>query len=112
MSITDGPEQLTIITKQDGKLIREQKIYDPFLHSRTVIAMSRWDLLKALFRKQFVTEIQIEIRGTEGVQRAWFMLDAKKLQEETDAILEDRRLHRYDLAQGIGLTASTEERQA
>jgi hypothetical protein len=106
MSITDGPEQLTIITKQDGRLIREQKIFDPFLHSRTVIAMSRWDLFKALFRKQFVTEIQVEIRGTEGVQRAWFMLDAKALEAETAAILEDRRLHRYDLAQGIGLTAA------
>ena len=89
-----GTEQLTIITKQDGKLIREQKIHDPFVHSTTVIRISRWDLFKAMFRKQYETKIQIEIRGTQEVIRAWSMLDPAQLQAETEAILADRRLDR------------------
>ena len=86
-----GTEQLTIITRQDGKVIREQQIHDPFIHSTTTIGISRWDLFKALFRKQFETKIQVEIRGTEGAVRAWFSLDAAQMQKDTEQIIESRR---------------------
>lgn len=85
-----GTEQFTIETWQDAKLIRAQRIHDPFLHSTTTIAMSRWDLFKALFRKQFITRIRVNVIGTEGIVRAIMMLDPQKLDAETKTILEDR----------------------
>lgn len=87
----NGTEQFTIETRQDGKLVRSQAIHDPFLCSKTTIAISRWDLFKALFRRQFITTIEVSVRGTAGVQRAIMMLDPKELQAETAAILDDRR---------------------
>jgi len=89
-----GTEQFTIETRQDGKLIRSQAIHDPFLHNKTTIAISRWDLFKALFRRQFITTIEVSVRGTEGVQRAVMMLDPVKLEAETKLLLEERRLSR------------------
>jgi hypothetical protein len=93
-----GTEQFTIETRQDGELIRSQPIHDPFLHSTTTIAISRRDLFKALFRKQFSTKIEVSVRGTEGVQRAIMMLDPKELQAETSRILDDRRRSREENA--------------
>ena len=92
----NGTEQFTIETRQDGKLIRSQAIHDPFLHSTTTIAISRWDLFKALFRKQFVTKIEVSVRGSEGVQRAIMMLDPKQLQAETEQIFADRARSRQE----------------
>ena len=89
-----GTEQFTITVKQDGKLIREQPLHDPFLWNRTVVGLSRWDLFKALFRKQYFTTIEVNVRGTAGVMRAIMVLDPKALEAETQAILEDRRLSR------------------
>jgi hypothetical protein len=83
-------EQFIITTEVDGKLVKEQRIHDPFLHSKTVVGISRWDLFKALFRKQFEVKVEVSVRGTEGVQRAIMMLDPAKLQAETEQILADR----------------------
>lgn len=91
-----GTEQFTITTRKDGELIREQKIHDPFLHSTTVIAISRWDLFKAMFCKQFIIKVQTIVRGTEGVQRAIMMLDTKELDRETAEMLEARRKSREE----------------
>lgn len=89
-----GTEQFTITTRVDGKLVKEQPIHDPFLHNKTTIAISRWDLFKALFRKQFITTVEIKVDGTEGVIRAVMMLDPVKLEAETKSMLEERRLSR------------------
>src|ERR1700675_468550 len=89
-----GTEQFTITTKRDGELIREQKIHDPFLWSKTIIAISRWDLFKALFRKQFTTTVEVKVDGTQGVIRAVMMLDPVQLEAETKLMLEERRLSR------------------
>src|ERR1700730_6087564 len=93
-----GTEQFTITVKQDGKLIREQPLHDPFLWNRTTICMSRWALFKAMFRKQFTTTVEVSVRGSEGIMRAIMMLDPKALEAETAAILEDRRLSRENSA--------------
>jgi hypothetical protein len=90
----NGTEQFTITVKQDGKLIREQKLHDPFLWNSTTIALSRWDLFKALFRKQFVTTVEVKVDGTQGVVRAVMMLDPERLQAETEKILADRARNR------------------
>jgi hypothetical protein len=90
----NGTEQFTITTRVDGKLIREQKIHDPFLHSKTTVAISRWDLFKALFRSQFTVVVQTSVHGTEGIQRAIMTLDTAALDRETASILEARRLSR------------------
>lgn len=90
----NGTEQFTIETWQDGKLIRSQAIHDPFLHSKTTIAISRWDLFKAMFRKQFITTIEVSVHGTEGVQRAIMTLDPEQLEKETQKMLEERRQNR------------------
>ena len=89
-----GTEQFTITTRVDGKLVKEQPIHDPFLHNKTVVSISRWDLFKALFRRQFEVKVEISVRGTEGVQRAVMMLDPAKLEAETKLMLEERRLSR------------------
>lgn len=54
----DGKEQFTITTRVD----------DSFLHSKTVVRISRWDLFKALFRKQFTVTVEVSVRGTEDTQ--------------------------------------------
>ena len=89
-----GTEQFTITTRRDGELIKEQPIHDPFVHSTTTICISRWDLFKALFKKQYITKVQIILRGSEGAQRAIMMLDPAALEAETQLILEQRRLNR------------------
>lgn len=94
MGLSEGPEQFTIETLVDGKLIREQRIYDPFLRNKTVVGISRWDLFKALFRKQFTVTVEIRVDGTPGVMRKVMMLDPKECDRETQLMLEDRRKSR------------------
>ena len=90
----NGTEQFTITTRVDGKVIKEQPIHDPFLFNKTVVGISRWDLFKALFRRQFEVKVETSVHGTEGVTRAIMMLDPEKLEAETNSILEERRLSR------------------
>lgn len=90
----DGTEQFKIKTRVDGALIKEQLLHDPFLHSKTVVGISRWDLLKAVFRKQFSVTVEMSVSGSEGVQRAIMMLDPVLLAKETETMLEDRRISR------------------
>jgi hypothetical protein len=87
-------EQFTIRTRVDGKIIREQKIHDPFLHSKTIVGISRWDLFCAIFKRQFEIKVEISVEGSQGVQRAIMMLDPVKLEAETQTILEERRKSR------------------
>jgi hypothetical protein len=89
-----GTEQFTIRTRVDGRLIREQAIHDPFLHNKTVIGISRWDLFKAMFRKEYTVTVETSVSGTEGVQRAIMTMDTEALARETALILEDRRQSR------------------
>lgn len=96
----NGTEQFRIETRRDGVLIRSQSIHDPFLWSKTTIAMSRWDLFKALFRRQFITTVEVSVHGTEGVIRAIMMLDPDLLAKETAEILEQRRRSRGESAGG------------
>jgi hypothetical protein len=91
-----GTEQFTITTKVDGKIIAERPIHDPFLTNRTVFAMSRWQLFKALFRKQFSVEVEVSVRGTEGMIRTIMMLDPKEIEKETQAILEECAKQRWN----------------
>ena len=89
-----GTEQFTIEVRQDGKLIRSQAIHDPFLFNKTTIAISRWDLFKAMFKRQFITTVEVSVCGSEGVQRAIMMLDPQALAKETEIILAERRRSR------------------
>jgi len=96
-----GKEQFTIFTRVDGKVIKEQPIHDPFLHNKTVIGISRWDLFKALFRKQFEVTVEISVIGTAGVQRAVMMLDPEAIEKETALILEQRK-HSRENSTAVG----------
>jgi hypothetical protein len=96
----DGMEQFTITTRVDGKVIREQKIHDPFIHSKTVVGISRWDLFKAMFRKQFEVKVEVAVHGSEGVLRAIMMLDPVQLEAETQSILAERAESRERHARG------------
>jgi hypothetical protein len=108
----NGTEQFLIKTRVDGKLIREQPIHDPFLHNKTVVGISRWDLFRAMFKKQFVVKVEVSVEGTQGVQRAIMMLDPATLQAETDAILADRKLSRENnLCQGQIVAVEEMERK-
>lgn len=90
----NGTEQFTVVTRVDGKVIKEQPIHDPFLHNRTTVGISRWDLFKAIFRKQYTVTVEVSVRGTDGVMRAIMSLDTEVLDRETNQMLEERRLSR------------------
>lgn len=89
----EGTEQFVVRTRVDGKLIREQKIHDPFLHNRTTVVLGRWDAFKAIFRKREIV-VQVSVDGSDGVMRAIMMLDPDKLTAETAEMLEQRRISR------------------
>jgi len=82
----DGPEQFIIRTSVDGKLVKAQRIHDPFVHSRTVVGISRWDLFKAIFCRQFTITVQISLEGSPAVQRAIMSLDVQSLEAENEEI--------------------------
>lgn len=96
----DGTEQFTVSTRVDGKLLREQSIHDPFIHNKTVIGISRWDLFKGMFRSQFEVKVEVSIRGSEGVMRAIMTLDPVQLKAETESILAERKESRERHARG------------
>jgi len=93
----DGTEQFTVTTRVDGKTIKEQPIHDPFIHNRTVVRISRWDLFKGMFRRQFEVKVEVSVRGSEGALRAIMMLDPVALKTESEEILVGRRRNRERL---------------
>jgi hypothetical protein len=112
----EGTEQFTIETRVDGKTIRVQPIHDPFIFSKSVTTTSRWGHFISIFKNRPVT-IEIIVRASEGAQRAIMTLDPVKLQQETDAILEERREirernSRGDYSQDICSTLDDEVRPA
>lgn len=90
MGLGNGKEQFTIETRVNGELIKAQPIHDPFIFNKTVVGISRWDLFKALFCKQYEVKVEVSVHGSAGVTRAIMMLDPEALEVETQAILEDR----------------------
>lgn len=95
MSLADGKEQFSIAVRVDGKMIKEQAIHDPFIFNRTVVCISRWDLFKGLFqKKQFTVKVEVNVRGSLGVERAIMMLDPGEIEKETETILADRKASR------------------
>lgn len=90
----EGTEQFMVTSRQDGRLIREQKIHDPFVTCTTVIQISRWDLFKALFKRQYETRIQVHVWASEGAQQAIMTLNPEALARDTQEILEQRRISR------------------
>lgn len=95
----EGTEQFTLETRVDGRTVNVHPLHDPFLTSTTTVWLSRWDHFKAIFKKRIFT-VQVKVRGTEGVQRAIMTLDPFKLQQETEAILEERRESRERHSRG------------
>lgn len=89
-----GTEQFTVTTYQDGKQVGRQQIHDPFIRSTVTIRISRWDLFRAMFLKQFETKIQVCVDGSEGMIRTVMMLDTDAIERETATMLEDRRQSR------------------
>jgi hypothetical protein len=86
-----GTEQFAISVYVDGELIRKQQIHDPFIRNTTVVGISRFDLFKALFRKQFEVKVQVRVEGSVAAMRAVMTLDPVALQKETEHILEERK---------------------
>lgn len=89
-----GTEQFTVTTYRDGEKVQRTKIHDPFIRCTVTIGISRWDLFKAIFRKQFETKINVCVDGTEGMSRTIMMLDTKEIERETASMLEARRRSR------------------
>ena len=105
----NGTEQFEIITKVDEREIGRQKIHDPFLHSKTIIALSFLDWAKLLWTRKII--VSISVTGTQGIQRAIMMLDPAELEKVTKEILEDRRISREQLTAVGGFIASEPERK-
>jgi hypothetical protein len=96
----NGTEQFSVVTRVDGKVVGEQLVHDPFISNTTVIGISRWDLFKSLFKKQFEIKVCVSVAGSFGVQRAIMRLDPVALTEETKMIMEERRMSRELSAMG------------
>jgi len=97
----EGTEQFTVECRVDGQPISTQKIHDPFISNVTKVWMSRWDhLWRVFFNRPSVVEINV--RGSEGAQRAIMTLDPNLLAADSEAILEARRLR------GLRAGANTE----
>ena len=89
-----GTEQFKIEVRVDDKVVYNKPIHDPFIRSKTVIGLSRWQLVKAMFSKQFQIKVETHIDGKEGVIRAIMMLDTEALERETTAMLQARKQSR------------------
>jgi hypothetical protein len=87
-------EQFEVVTWVDGQRIKSQIIHDPFIHNRTVVGISRWDLFKAMFRRQYEVKVEVNVRGTLAVQRAIMTLDPHALAKENLRILEEQNMRR------------------
>lgn len=87
----EGTEQFTVETWVDDQRIKVQPIHDPFIHTTTVIILSRWAHFMAIFRRREI-RVRVHVWGSEGAQRAIMALDPKDLQHDTDEIVEARRV--------------------
>jgi hypothetical protein len=87
-------EQFVIRTRVNGKLIRDQRIHDPFLHNRTVVGISRWDLFKAIFCRQYEVKVEVSVEGSPAIERAIMMLDPVLLEKENESIIKERTVSR------------------
>lgn len=74
----EGTEQFTVTTKLNGRVIGEQKIHDPFIHSTLVIG---WlDMVRCLLTAK--CRVEVSVRGTQSVQARIMTLDPEDLQRE------------------------------
>src|SRR5580698_190348 len=87
----EGTEQFTVETRIDGETIKVQPIHDPFIHNTTVIHPTRWDYLKAIFKRPKI-KIEVDVRGGDAVQRAIMTMDPEQLSRENEEILHERQL--------------------
>lgn len=95
-----GTEQFTVVIHQDDKEISRLKIHYPLIRTTVRICISRWDLFKAMFRRQYETKINVSLDATPGMQRTIMMLDTDLIERETQTMLEQRRQSRE--RNGIG----------
>ena len=86
----EGTEQFSLYIEFNGRTFPAKPLHDPFI--RTRIGVSRWDLFKALFRKQF--EVRIRLEGTHAIQRAIMTLDPGQLARDEQEFLEQMRISR------------------
>ena len=89
----EGTEQFSVETLVDGKTIKVQPIHDPFIHSTTVVSISRWDHFLAIFRRREI-RVQVFVSSSEGAQRAIMTLDPEQLARDTEEILHERKIAR------------------
>ena len=81
----EGTEQFTVTARVNEKLIAEQKIHDPFIHS-TVTLKGFGHAWRALFGG---IKVQVAVDATHGAMRAIMTLDPRVLQEDHDQFLRD-----------------------
>jgi hypothetical protein len=86
-----GTEQFTITTRRDGKQISAQKIHDPFIRTTITICVSRWDLFKGLFAKQYKAVLQVNVDASDGMMRTIMMLDPAEIELETQRMKQNRQ---------------------
>jgi hypothetical protein len=99
----EGTEQFTVKTRLNGEVIREQVIHDPFIN--TTVKLGGWRAAWMALRGGI--NVEVEVRGSEGAQRAILTLDPKRLAADTEAIAEARRQSRLgkkgDVFEGMDL---------
>lgn len=81
----EGTEQFTLDIEYNGRKFPTKPLHDPFITTR--IGISRWDLFKGLFCKQF--EVRLHLGGTHMVQRSIMTLDPEQLARDEKVWLEE-----------------------
>jgi len=89
----EGTEQFSVETLVDGKTIKVQPIHDPFIHSTTIVEISRWDHFLAIFKPRQI-KVQVYVSASEGAQRAIMTMDPARLAKDTQQILHERKISR------------------
>lgn len=95
-----GTEQFTVETRVDGRVVKTQRIHDPFIRNTTVVGLTRFDHFLAIFKRRQI-RVEVAVQGGEGAQRAIMMLDPYELQRESEEILERRKNSREDGVVGL-----------
>ena len=95
----EGTEQFEVVTRVDGREVGRQKIHDPFIRSKAVVGISRWDHFLAIFKSRTIT-VETRVDGSEGAILAIMTLNPNELAAETAHIIAERTPSREAWARG------------
>lgn len=87
----EGTEQFSVTSCVDGKIIGEQKVHDPFVRTRVMHTLSRWDAFKLALNPKAI-KVEVTVSGSHAAQSRIMTLDPMDLIRENAEWEEKNRL--------------------